>query len=308
MIRPHPRPHPHPHHLRASRCFVGAALVALGPLAHAAYSCTVTATSAGLIYQTPSPRDVTGSATLTCTRSSGDANSLSYRLKATDGLTPSGSDPFRRVRLGSTSNLLFYSLRRSASCSNGTNWRAPNTGVSNVQTGTLNFGSSLVASTTLTYCIRVRVGSGGNPASPAAGVYTDTFNIFAQYPNSNAGALSPSAPVLMTVGVSNQCIFNTYPGSLVFNYTAFSTTAQTASTSFLLRCSTGLPWTISVSPSVATLLGLRYQIAPSPASGSGNGNTGQAVTLTGTMQAGQAGTCAAPSCAGSQAHTVFINY
>ena len=139
-------------------------------------------------------------------------------------------------------------------------------------------------------------------------MYTDTFNIFAQYPDSNAGALSPSAPVIMTVGVSNQCIFNTYPGSLVFNYTAFSTTAQTASTSFLLRCSTGLPWTISVSPSVATLLGLRYQIAPSPVSGSGNGNTGQAVTLTGTMQAGQAGTCAAPSCAGSQAHTVFINY
>jgi len=296
------------HRLFAFRCLAGGALMCLGPLAQAAYSCTVTATSTGLIYQTPTPRDVTGSATLTCTRASGDSNSLSYRLKATDGNNASGSNPYRRARLGSSSNYLFYSLRRNSSCNNNTNWRAPSTGTSDVHTGTLNFGSGLVASTTLTYCIRVRVNAGGNPASPAAGVYTDTFNIFAQYPNSNGGALSPSAPVVMTVGVSNQCVFNTYPGSLVFNYTAFSATAQTASTSFLLRCSTGLPWSISVSPSVATLLGLRYQIAPSPSAGSGNGNTGQAVTLTGTMQAGQAGTCAAAVCAGSQSHTVFISY
>lgn len=299
----------HTHPFASWRAIAGGALLlCLSPIAHAAYSCTVTATSTGLIYQTPTPRDVTGTATLTCTRSSGDPSTLSYRLKATDGLHASGSNPIRRVRLGSTLNLLFYSLRRNASCNNNTNWRAPASGNGSVATGTLNFGTGLVASTTLTYCIRVRVNAGGNPASPAAGVYTDTFNIFAQYPNSNGGALSPDAPVLMTVGVSNQCIFNTYPGSLVFNYTAFSTTAQTASTSFLLRCSTGLPWSISVSPSVATLLGLQYQIAPSPASGGGNGNTGQAVTLTGTMQAGQAGTCAAPSCVGSQAHTVFISY
>ena len=278
------------------------------PPAVAAYSCTVAASSTGLIYQTPTPRDVNGTATLTCTRAPSDSNSLTYRLKATDGNNASGTSPYRRVRLGSTSNYLFYSLRRSSSCNNNTNWRAPGTGTTDVQTGTLSFGSSLVASATLNYCIRVRVGAGGNAASPAAGVYTDTFNVFAQYPNSNAGALSPNAPVIMTVGVSNQCVFNTYPGSLVFNYSAFSTSAQTASTSFVLRCSTGLPWNITVSPSSTTLLGLRYQIAPTPSSGSGNGNTGQAVTLTGTMPAGQAGTCATGTCVDSRAHTVFINY
>lgn len=92
------------------------------------------------------------------------------------------------------------------------------------------------------------------------------------------------------------------------NYTAFSATAQTSTTSFMLRCSSGLPWTISVSPNPAVLQGLRYTITPSPASGSGNGNTGQAVTLTGSMQAGQAGTCTGPTCSGTQAHTVFITY
>lgn len=287
---------------------VGGALSLCRSLAHAAYSCTVSASSVGLLYATPNPADVTGTATLTCTRAAGDANSLTYRLKADDGLNATGTAPYRRVRLGSTGNRLYYSLRRSSGCNNNTNWRAPATGTSDVQTGTLNFGAALVASTSLSYCIRVRVNAGGNPAAPAAGVYTDSFNIFAQYPNSDFGALSPDAPVSMTVGVSNQCVFNTYPGNLNFNYTAFSTTAQTASTSFLLRCSTSLPWSITVSPATSTLLGLRYQIAPSPASGSGNGNTGQAVTLTGTMQAGQAGTCAAASCTGSQSHTVFINY
>lgn len=290
------------------RLLAGCTLLALSPLVHAAYSCTVTATSTGLLYETPTPRDVTGTATLTCTRSSGDANSLTYRLKADDGLFASGTSPYRRTRLGSTSNYLFYSLRRSGTCNNNTNWRAPATGTTDVATGTLSFGTALVATASLSYCIRVRVGAGGNAASPAAGVYTDTFNVFAQYPNSNAGALSPSTPVAMTMGVSNQCVFNTYPGSLVFNYIAFSASPQSTTTSFLLRCSSGLPWSVAVSPNPATLLGLRYTISPSPASGSGNGNTGQAVTLTGTMQAGQAGTCSGPNCSGNQSHTVTITY
>lgn len=291
-----------------SLCLCGLLLV-ISPRAQAFYSCTVKATSSGLIYQTPTPRDVTGSAILTCTRSSGDANSLTYRLKADDGLNANTTTaPYRRVRLGSTSNYLYYSLSSGATCNNNTNWRAPTTGTTTVETGTLNFGAALTQSATLSYCIRVRVNVGGNPPSPAAGVYSDTFNVFAQYPNSNAGALSANAPVVMTVGVNNQCVFNTYPGNLAFNYTAFSATAQTASTSFMLRCSSGLPWSISVSPNPAVLQGLRYTITPSPASGSGNGNTGQAVTLTGSMPAGQAGTCSGPTCSGSQPHTVLITY
>ncbi len=112
----------------------------------------------------------------------------------------------------------------------------------------------------------------------------------------------------MTVGVNNQCVFNTYPGNLVFSYTAFSALPQTPSTSFMLRRSSGLSWSASVSPSPAVLQGLQYTITPSPASGSGNGNTGQSVTLTGNMPAGQAGSCTGSTCSASQAHTVFITY
>lgn len=294
-------------HIACCLCLSGL-LGVLSPPAHAAYSCTVTATSTGLIY-IPNQQDAKGSATLTCTRSLGDANSLSYRLKASDGLNAAGTAPIRRVRLNATSNYLFYSLRQGDNCGANTNWRAPATGNVDVMTGSLPFvGSALTASTTLNYCIRVRVGQNGNPTAPAAGIYSDTFNVFAQYPRSDTGALSPSAAVAMTVGVSNQCVFYTYPGNLVFSYTAFSASPQTASTSFMLRCSSGLPWSVSVIPNPAVLQGLMYTITPSPASGTGTGNTGQAVTLNGHMPAGQAGTCSGSTCAATQPHTVFITY
>lgn len=288
-------------------------LLAVSPHAQAVYSCTVTATNANIIFPTSgNQRDVTGSATLTCTRSAGDPSTLYFRLKATTGIYSSPTQPYRRVRLGSPLNYLYYVLRRNSTCGNTTNWQAPPTGNGDVHMGTLIFGSATSKSASIPYCIRVRRNNGGNPQLPTAGAYNDTFQIYAQYSsnvdNLDAAPLSPSTPVTFYVDVGNQCEFNTYPGSLSFNYTAFSATAQTSTTSFMLRCSSGLPWTVSVSPNPAVLQGLRYTITPSPASGSGNGNTGQAVTLTGSMQAGQAGTCTGPSCSAAQAHTVFITY
>jgi len=217
------------------QCGIGL-LLAICPLAYAAYSCTVTATDASVLANALSAETTTGSVTLTCTRSAGDAPTLSYRLKATTGLYNTGSQPYRRVRRGGAGTPMEYSLRRGSTCGATSDWLAPATGTTDVQTGTMNFGTALVASTTLAYCIRV-------PAtSVSSGVYTDTFLVFAQYPDSDMGNLSPQAPATVTVGVGDECLFNTYPGNLVFNYTAFSTTAQTASTGFVLRCNSGLPW------------------------------------------------------------------
>lgn len=293
------------------RWFAGACLLMLAPHARAAISCSVTATDASLNYEAPSPRDITASATLRCTRGLFDALSVNYRVKATDGLNVSATSPYRRTALASPSSYLFYSLRRGSACNDATDWRAPATGTTNVQTGTLNFSSwlSFSITTTLPYCVRVRVNTGGNPELPSPGTYTDTFELFAQYSDDSAyDQTSAYEAVAVSVVVPSQCSFNTYPGTLNFNYTAFRTTPQTASTSFMLRCNQGMPWSVSVSPNVATLLGLQYQIGALPASGTGNGITGQAVTLTGTMPAGQAGTCSSPTCTANQSHTVFINY
>lgn len=280
--------------------------------ATAAYSCAVQATSAGVLYNAAANTDFTATATLNCTRDTTDANTLTYRLKADTSANYNGTN--RRVRRGATTSYLTYYLRRgttaggAAACGNSNTWFAPANGTTNVITGTLNFGTALTASVTWGYCLRVRGTAGGNPAAPAAGTYTDLVNIFGQYPNNDAGTLTSPSPITYSVGVTNQCVFNTFPGGLNFVYNAFGG-AQTSSTSFRLRCSSGLPWTVSVSPASAVVHGLQYTITPSPASGTGNGNTGQNVTLTGDMSANQAGTCATGGvCTATQPHAVTITY
>lgn len=273
--------------------------------AWAVYSCSVTASSTGMLYISGSS-DTQGAATLSCTRASTDATTLTYRLKADNGLNFNGAD--RRVRLGATTNYLDYSLTSSAACANKSDWSAPAVGTTDVLTGTLNFGAALSQSVTLPYCLRTRGGQGGNPAAPTAGVYTDTINIFGQFPNSDAGALTPVAPITYSVGVNNQCVFNSFPTSMAFNYSSFSPTQQQAISTFDLRCSNLLPWTATVSPANATVVGLAYSIAVSPAVTTNGTGANQLVTLTGTMAAGQAGTCALGTCTGTQVHTVTITY
>lgn len=275
--------------------------------AQAAYSCNVSVTSVGVTYSQSGNVNANGTTTINCTRSSGDANLLSYRIKADNGLNASGSQ--LRVRLGATGNYINYSLARgtsaggAATCSNTTNWDAPATGTTNVITGTLNFGGNLSASAVWGYCVRVRPVS----PSPASGIYTDTVQIFGQYPNNNGGTLTASSPLNYSVSVGSQCQFGTLPSSLSFNYTSFSTIAQTASGNFNVLCSNTLPWTISVTPANDTLLGLNYSLNLSPASGTGTG-LNQLITLTGTVPAGQAGTCNTAVCTASKVHTVTITY
>ncbi len=287
------------------RCLMGVMLLGTST-AQAAYSCNVSTTGTGVLYTPGTNQDANGTVTLNCTRAANDANSLTYRIKADNGFNASGTQ--RRVRLGATGNRLHYLLRKgnasgAASCGNSTNWQAPNNGNGNVMRGRLNFGTALSASVTWGYCIRVR----GNQGSPSAGTYTDTVQVFAQYPGTNAGALTSAVPLGYTVSVGNECVFNTFPATLSFNYTSFSTAPQTSSQGFDLRCSNGLFWSLAISPASATSMGLDYTLAPSPASGTGTG-ANQAVTLTGTVPANQAGTCATATCSATRSHSVVITY
>lgn len=281
--------------------------------AWAAFSCFMTTASVGVLY-TGGNVDTNGSVTITCNRDPlVDPATLSYRIKAADGNNPLAAAPFRRARLGATGNYLRYILRRgtavggAATCGNTTTWRAPTTGTANVIQGNLTFttGASS-ASAVWGYCVRVRGAAGGNPAAPTAGIYTDDFLVTAQYPNNDAGALSPAVPVTYTVGVTNQCVFNTFPTSMNFSYTSFGA-QQVQTRQFDLRCSNALPWAVAVSPASNVLLGLRYNILATPASGMGTGND-QVITLTTTIPANQAGTCAGANCSASQATVITITY
>lgn len=270
--------------------------------AYGAYDCSVSVTSIGTLYVPGKSDDAQGTVSLICSRGADDANELSFRIKADTGLNASGTQ--RRVRRGATTDTLTYYLS-SGACANSSNWFAPPSGTVNVITGTLLFGSSLTASVSLGYCIRMPSQPGG---APTAGIYTDVVNVFAQYPNSDTGALTVPAFLNYSVGVDAQCVFATYPGNMLFNYTSFSPTAQSASQSLVLRCSNNLPWSVSVDPPTSSMLGLSYSIAVSPSSGTGLGNAGHTITLTGTIPAGQAGTCALGTCSATQTHTITISY
>lgn len=275
--------------------------------AQAAYSCNISVTSLGASYSQSNNVDTNGIATINCTRSSSDANTLSYRIKADNGSHVTGSQ--RRVRLGTTGNYINYSLARgtsvggAATCRNSTNWQAPANGTKNTITGTLNFGANLSASAVWGYCLRVRPVT----PSPASGIYTDIVQVFGQYPNSNSGTLTASSPLNYSVSVGSQCLFGTTPGSLSFNYTSFSSSAQTTNATFNVLCSNTLPWTVSISPANHTLLGLNYNLNLNPVSGTGTG-LNQLVTLTGTVPAGQAGTCNTAICTATKVHILTISY
>ena len=277
-----------------------------GP-AIAAYSCNVSVTGVGVLYTTsPVNQDANGTVTLTCSRDTGDANTLSYRIKADDGLNASGTQ--RRVRLGATNKRLNYSLRRgttvggSASCGNSSNWAAPNGGNKTIR-GTLAFGTSLTASDTWGYCARVR----GNQGNPTGGSYTDVVQVFAQYPDSNAGALTSSVALDYRVGVGNQCVFSTPPSAMQFDYTSFADSPQISMQTLDVRCNDSLPWSVTLSPPGGTLMGLNYTLDLTPDEGTGTG-LDQPVLLTGTVPAGQSGTCATATCSASQSHAITITY
>jgi hypothetical protein len=288
--------------------------------AWAAFNCNMTATSVGVIYANANT-DTNGSVTITCTRDPlVDGATLSYRIKADDGSNPRVTAPFRRAELGATATYLNYILRRgtvvggAATCGNTTTWRAPATGVTNVIQGTLTFATGASsASAVWGYCVRVRGTLGGNPALPAVGIYEDSFLVTAQYPNNDLGTVSAPAVAGYTVGVGSQCVFNTFPTTMNFNYTSFSPTAQTLTQLFDLRCSTGLSWALTVSPPLAPLLGLNYNMSiglnsnPAQSSGTGTG-ADQVIRITGTIPANQAGTCSGSSCTATQGHTVTITY
>lgn len=297
---------------RSTLARLGPAIFALLSLgageAWAVYSCSLTVTSVDVVYDGVNI-DSNGTVTLTCSRAGDETVPLNYSILA--GYSPNALNKQRRARLGATTNYLDYELKKGtegggASCATGTDWEDSAKGASSkVIEGTLNFGGgALTASTTWGYCIRL-------PAvktMPAAGAYTDMVSISADFP----GGSTTEALLNYAVWVGDRCMFGTYPSTMAFNYTSFSPSAVTATQAFVLRCSTGTPWTVSVSPdSVSPAdspLGLGYSIAASPASGHGLGNTGQTITLTGTIPAGQAGTCAAGTCTATKTHTVIISY
>lgn len=100
---------------------------------------------------------------------------------------------------------------------------------------------------------------------------------------------------------------------LALTYTSFQTTAATGSTSFNVRCTNTLPYTLALDNTsvLDNALDLTYTLSLSAASGTGTG-ADQPITVNGSISSGQAGTCATASCTNATAtnkqRTLTITY
>ncbi len=272
--------------------------VALANDALAAYSCSVSVTPISTVYSpTVATENIsTGSYTVSCTRLITDAATLTYNLRADNGLQPTGA--LNRVQRGATTNRYSYELFRLAPYVNANRWQA----TAALQfLGTVSFGTSLSGSASGTFDLRL---AGSQPVV-TAGTYTDT--VTATLRNNTGGAILSTTTFGVTVLTSNSCQISTAPGNMSFTYTSFQAGSASANTSYEVRCTTGLPYTMALDATSATLLGLTYTLALSSAGATGNG-TEQLFTITGGITGGQAGTCAATSCNGSQTRTLTISY
>ena len=263
----------------------------------AAITCNVTVTAITTVYSPTVATDnvTTGSYTISCTRLATDANTLAWSLAANNGQQSGGGN--NRVQ-SAAGNRYAYDLYIDPA--HTTKWQGGNR-----FTGTLSFGASLSASVTGSFDAVVFKSQTVQPAA----TYTDTVTVTLRN-TANNNTLDTST-FMVTVITTNSCQLSTPPTDINFTYTSFQAAVATANTSFSVRCTTALPYTMALdsAPGTGTIasLNLSYTLALSQASGTGNGLP-QPYTINGTMAAGQAGKCSTATCSGSQARTLTVSY
>lgn len=120
------------------------------------------------------------------------------------------------------------------------------------------------------------------------------------FPAAPAFALTATGSVDVTVNLYPKCELTTTPVALSLNYVSFQTTASTNSQPFTMRCTSTLPFALSIAGAKGTsgtLSGLNYTLSTTDnsdvaaASGTGTGSS-QTFKVKGTIAANQGGTCA----------------
>jgi len=256
-------------------------------LANAAVTCSMSVTDVRPIYSPSANKnaDTQGNITLTCTRTANEA-STPYWI----GINTGSSILTRQ----NGSQTLSYGIYSTSSYN-----KAWNTGTGAV-TGTLNFSSS-VATTTLTYYFRIPKSNSGQPP----GLYDAIILVTQRF--SSAGADISTASLNPIASILSECGISSTPSTLVLDYTSFSATPVTASTSFNISCTSTTPYTMALDATSGTMLGLNYTVALSANSGTGTALP-QTYSVTATIPANQSGSCASGVCNASQARTITITY
>lgn len=262
--------------------------------AFAAYSCNVSSSGFRTAYDptVASTSIVQSSATINCTRGTGDSATMAYTLAADNGGNPKGIN--NQASFGA--NVIRYDVYMDGSC--GTQWKGNTT-----FNGPLVFPSGqLSATANITYWGCLPAGQ-----NVAAGIYGDSVRMTLSYgpnPQSSTGPV----PFPVSIATPATCALTQPPGALNFGtYPSLSPVAVTGSTQFGVTCTIYLPYTMSVSPGTGTVVGLNYSLSLATPGSTGTGAL-QSFTVDGTMAPGQAGVCGTATCTGQNTHTLTITY
>jgi hypothetical protein len=286
--------------MRGRPTILGKVAAALGWLAvsaaRAAVTCNVSVTSMTVVYDpTVATTNVTaGSWTIACTRLPSDPGAFDWSLGADAGTNPAGG--FNRATLGTRTYQ--YRPYRQTPYTNANRWR--NTARTRF-TGTINFRSSVTATDSGRFDVVVPARQTIQPA----GTYLDVVTVFLR--DASSGAVIDSGTFTVSIITSNACQISVPPGDVSFSYTSLQAAPAAASTVFGVRCTTALPYTLSLDATSGTLLGLTYTLSLSAPSGTGTGVT-QTYSINGSIAGNQAGTCGTAVCTGSQIRTLTVAY
>lgn len=264
------------------------------PIAHAV-TCNITSTGFATAYAPTGivPNVTQGSFTVTCSSNTGfDPATVDFDVAVNNGQNNAGGN---NAQNGGNANRIAYDTYRNNGCS--TLW-ASAAASRFTGTGTLPF------TTTINYwgCITVA------NQNEIAGTYTDTVTMTLRY--DNFFGITSTATNTFPVAVTNpaSCSITSVSNVAFGTYLAFRTTPLNApNATVTLNCTSQLPYSLALDATTGVVSGLNYSLSLSAANSRGTG-PGQTHTITGTMPANQAGTCASGSCTGSQQRTLTITY
>lgn len=168
---------------------------------------------------------------------------------------------------------------------------------------TFKGGSTL--SLSYTFTLNIPAGQAPKPA----GVYLDTVPITVR-DTDGAGAILSTASLNVYISIPRSCRFSTPPSGINVNYTAFSPTAVTGSSSFAITCTLGTTYTIALdrARSVVPTVGLAYGLSLT-ATGINTGNAlAQPYSVNISVDAGQPGSCSVSTCSGTDTRTLTVSY
>ena len=284
---------------RSVRILVFATLALCAAGAQAAITCTITSSGWSMNYvpTNPVPVFVQSSYTLTCSRAvAADSTSLSYFVGVDNGQHFTGTA--NRALQSTGTSLIAYENYKDSACTQI--WKSSG---GNRISGSMTFSGFLPTSVTTNFYGCITTTQTGLPADTYRDVVTMTAT------TSGGGSLGAGATSSFNVAIYQPAICNITkaPGDVAFTYTAFRATAATASTTFGVTCTNGLPYNMALDATSGVVSGLQYTVSLSAPSGAGTGSQ-QNYTVNGSMAAGQAGTCTTPTCSGTDVRTLTISY